>query len=876
MLCLSFAEMNVDRRGVGRGGCTKCDCEMYELPSSEANECAYCSCAPTFHAKITGPPESEYHFSTRIDIHYECLLCPFACSNEQDFGKHLIRHHKNDPAFAVRCSFCGATYTRYNSFQRHISRKHAVQIDSDMQPIEHTCEQNNDDCTDSVRDMTFEQEVQRKVAGLILKLKGKHNVSQAAIDTVVENVVDLGQCFHNGAKLALLQHQNAYDVNGMSELADLTTSSLFDNLQSQFLQQKYFVEELGMIEPVKVCLGQSEVLVKPGQSKLVLHYGYVVPFIPNLSKLLSCPEVITELQNFTENDVGFSYDVCDGTFVKEHPLYLGDKNFLKFMLFCDDMEITNPIGSHTKVHKITIWYWLLLNISPMYRSRLPVIQLLAVAKSKHIKEFGMDAILADFRAAMSDLATGIALPGVGIKTGALLVVVADTPAANQIGGFKEGVGFASRKCRTCNCSADEMMQFFQECQFRLRSEDEHIERCETLGHLSREARRYWSKEYGINTRSTLMDFPHFSITQCLLHDVMHVLFEGICPLILRHLLKHIICSKKYLSLETLNALVSSFPYSFSWSRMKPMRIEQTVLTDDSKTLKQDSSQIWCLMMHLPVLVGSFIPASDEKWLNFIRLQQIVILCMSHRTSQLTVAQLEHLIAVHNYMFRVLYKDVSYIPKLHYLVHVPSQISKFGPARNMWAMRMEAKNGKFKRRKWNNFKNIPYSLSMFHQQSMCYEQTTGSGDPNPFFLRIPDVICEGQVISLRKYQYASSLFARDALEFHDQNVMLTLPRRISIHGITYTRGSVVYLRRKSELCFPVFASVIDIVVLDTAKFLVLQPLDITMYDSHRNCYLTEPSLSSVACCTVSELWNPRPVVVSGSDIVVTEDYIVEHL
>lgn len=299
-----------------------------------------------------------------------------------------------------------------------------------------------------------------------------------------------------------------------------------------------------MIEPVKVCLGQSEVVVKPGHSKLVSHYGYVVPFIPNLSKLLSCPEVMSELQNCTEND-GFSYDVCDSTFVKEHPLYLGDKNFLKFMLFCDDMEITNPIGYHTKVHKITIWYWLLLNISPIYRSRLPVIQLLAVAKSSHIKEFGMDAILADFLAGMSDLASGIALPGVGIKTGALLVVVADTPAANQIGGFKEGVGFASRKCRTCNCSADEMMQFFKERHFRLRSEDEHIERCETLGNLSRAARRYWSKEYGINSRSTLIDFPHFSITQCLIHDVMHVLFEGICPLILRHLLKHIICSKKF-------------------------------------------------------------------------------------------------------------------------------------------------------------------------------------------------------------------------------------------------------------------------------------------------------------------------------------------
>jgi len=45
-------------------------------------------------------------------------------------------------------------------------------------------------------------------------------------------------------------------------------------------------------------------------------------------------------------------------------------------------------------------------------SRLPVIQLLAVAKlSQHIKEFGMDAVLADFHTGMNSLACGIALPG---------------------------------------------------------------------------------------------------------------------------------------------------------------------------------------------------------------------------------------------------------------------------------------------------------------------------------------------------------------------------------------------------------------------------------------------------------------------------------
>lgn len=40
--------------------------------------------------------------------------------------------------------------------------------------------------------------------------------------------------------------------------------------------------------------------------------------------------------------------------------------------------------------------------------------------------------------------------------GSLLLFLADTLAAHQIGGFKIGVGFSFRKCRNCLTTADEM------------------------------------------------------------------------------------------------------------------------------------------------------------------------------------------------------------------------------------------------------------------------------------------------------------------------------------------------------------------------------------------------------------------------------------
>ena len=36
--------------------------------------------------------------------------------------------------------------------------------------------------------------------------------------------------------------------------------------------------------------------------------------------------------------------------------------------------------------------------------------------------------------------------------GVLIAFVGDTPAANKVGGFKEGVAMAERKCRHCNAT----------------------------------------------------------------------------------------------------------------------------------------------------------------------------------------------------------------------------------------------------------------------------------------------------------------------------------------------------------------------------------------------------------------------------------------
>ena len=49
---------------------------------------------------------------------------------------------------------------------------------------------------------------------------------------------------------------------------------------------------------------------------------------------------------------GLLGDYCDGSIYKNHPLFSTDPKALQIMLYYDDVEVVNPIGSRTKTHKL--------------------------------------------------------------------------------------------------------------------------------------------------------------------------------------------------------------------------------------------------------------------------------------------------------------------------------------------------------------------------------------------------------------------------------------------------------------------------------------------------------------------------------------------
>lgn len=123
---------------------------------------------------------------------------------------------------------------------------------------------------------------------------------------------------------------------------------------------------------------------------------------------------------------------------------------------------------------MSMFYFQLGNILPEYRSKLKSIYLLAIVEYRYLKKYGVENILApfikDFNILGSDMGYDFQVHnGIIRLRGVLLAIVADTPASNMLGGLKESVGGAKRKCRNCMGGFEDIQSKFDENDFQLPS-----------------------------------------------------------------------------------------------------------------------------------------------------------------------------------------------------------------------------------------------------------------------------------------------------------------------------------------------------------------------------------------------------------------------
>jgi hypothetical protein len=775
---------------------------------------------------------------------FTCNLCVFSTDVYASFQKHFVRNHKHDPHFSVACCIDSCAYTsqNWNTYKVHVHRKHShINTEEPLQEIE-----DEDDGVEAPVVHAPAADLPHFNAMFTLCLESKHNMSQSAIDNIVSTTSSLVESQLGHFKDQLKEKlQNAGIDPDIVEGID--TSTYLELFSSDSKRKSYYRKKLDtLVQPQKVDVGEKFV-TKNGVIQEVTKHGYIIPFKECLQQLLQLPEVWEYVQNPHVSSDEYMYDICDGDVLATHPLFSNDRKALQVILNCDDMEIVNPLGSHVKKHKITMFYFTLGNIPPEFRSKLQAIQLLAVCRSKDARNYESEVkLLSDFIQTIAAMEQdGIELDLHGSKhtiRGTLVTVSADTLASNWLGKFKEGVAFALKNCRRCEVENTHLKHVFSERQVSLRSREMHLERYTELSQMSKQARQYWSKLWGINDSSILLKIDGFDLMSGLVQDPMHVLLEGVVPHELSQLLYRFIYVQSLFTLKWLNTAISGFCYSYLHTKARPEPIEKKHI-DGTGSIKQTAAAMLTLVHTLSIIIGHKIPPDDVHWVNALRLIQIVLFCTSSYCSRDTAMYLRILIAEFLHNFKLQYPKASFIPKMHYMVHMPSQMLMYGPLRHHWVMRFEGKNGYFANKKYKNFRNIPLTLASRHQMYMAYMQTGHENGRSGSFLYEGDSVGRGTEILLTEtypelVQSMQELTGTDLAAVHVYQT-----DRVSVHGHEYRNGCAMVLDYEDDL--PVFVVLLNIVVHEHVKYFVLEKMEFE-FDAHILCFVLKPTGQQVVC------------------------------
>ena len=580
---------------------------------------------------------------------------------------------------------------------------------------------------------------------------------------------------------------------------------------------------------------------------------YYIPILKTLQEQLNTKSILKMVYGQSNcklaNGSGHLQDFKDGWFVCNHPLFSTDDNALKLLIYYDDVSVANPMTN--KIHSLGLFYYQLVNINPVYRAKLKSIHLFAISKKEHIKEFGINKLLEPLADDLKKLGseTGHLFTigsGPVYLRGAILAVIADTPASQAVGCFKESVGGARRKCRHCLTSWEQMQEHFTEEEFVLRTSNDHEEQVSTIENAGSEyLKTYFSKEYGITNRAKIMEAPYFDVTKQLPQDIMHIFLEGIIGYEMKFLFKYLF-DAKCLTLHELNYKIHHFAYGYSEKKNKPSPIKEAdVEFQSSSNLGQSASQMFLFACILPLILDGKVADDDPHWKNFLSLLEIMGICFAHKVTFNSVINLKQLVKEHLTSFKMVYPNARVLPKQHYLVHLPTQIMMFGPLIRSWCMRFEAKHAYFKdlSRKIKNFKNLPLSLAERHQSmESAAAIKIGEGCHSDEYDQGIKFGKGKMLVNDHEREYAHNAIKR----FYEIQVLEVLEyNSITVHGTCYKAGVQNFLLfTLDNMGLPLFGKLKKIwFVPHYGPFFLLMAMTTTSFCEQLNAFkISEPEMA----------------------------------
>lgn len=130
---------------------------------------------------------------------------------------------------------------------------------------------------------------------------------------------------------------------------------------------------------------------------------------------------------------------------------------------------------------------------------------------------------------------------------------------------------------------------------------------------------------------------------------------------------------KYFDLDTLNLRKQTFQYGPTEIDNMSGGIESKHLSKNA--LKMCAREMTTFVLHLPLMVGDFVPFDDPVWTFLINFIEIIDILRCYEVTESWIAILESKTKEHNRDYVLLFND-TLKPKFHNLIHYPNIIICF--------------------------------------------------------------------------------------------------------------------------------------------------------------------------------------------------------
>lgn len=777
--------------------------------------------------------------SFKVHKMYTCYLCKGLFESVLLFRRHITsRHLSKFNRGQMKCGQdgCRRIYSELNSFGKHLHTLHPVEkkntndspavsdILSELSSLT-SIHSNNTPSSTIVPMSTRGFNIQENLCHLTAQLYSNPQIPRNVVQIVVENI----KCFTRSYNETII---DAFDTIESEKPAFLDLLKDFENIFHEFDSEykifKYFEKKGTFIPSYEHILGTfCEFSNKSGYHS-VSYTMQVVPINLVLQAFFSfgdtCDEVIKYVQNIDIYNEEITNIMQGSIWRKAVEAMVPSENVinLPIILFYDDFEVNNPLGSHAGYQKIGAVYISLPFLPQKMVSLVENIFLLAFFHTSDRCKFGNKSV---FKKCIEELnilsSRGILVKSKhfnGVLKFHVVALSGDNLGLNSMLGFVESFN-SSHYCRMCRSSKIEVQSIFREDASKLRTLESYFEDL-TLDD---------PKSTGIKSECVWFPLIGFNLFENVTVDLLHDYLEGCCRYTMDFLLRYIVQESKLISLKTLESRIARFDYGPDCGS-KP---NNCLIIDGSKIrFKTSASEMKSLVMYFGLIAGTDVAADNTVWELYISLRQVLDLLLGHRITSRKIASVSHYIE--DFLEKYTTITGSNIkPKFHFLVHYSQMFLKFGPLTQVWTMRFEAKHqiAKIAARASRNRMNISKTLALRNQLYLNYRFLHGNSIKN--FLRT------GKSTLLHPNSHLANKLFEKIKSRNDINDYFSTVPWILFEGIKLVISSVVTVTICPLSYKPLFALIKNIIVNNSIVHFECDLFETHYFDEHYFAYLVTP-------------------------------------